>query len=155
MLQSSHMKVVNRNFHRTYEEIESFEAGIMLTGAEVKSVRAGNIRLENSFVRIENSEAYLINADIPIYQFARPAGYDPVRRRKLLLHKKELTRLQTKMTGAGKLTIAPIVCYTKGRHIKLSIALVKGRGEIGKKILEMHEDIKRDQEREMKDYMKK
>jgi len=155
MLQSSHMKVMNRNFHRTYEEIESFEAGIMLTGAEVKSVRTGNIRLENAFVRIENREAYLINADIPIYQFARPTGYEPTRRRKLLLHKKELIRLQTKLSGAGKLTIAPIVCYTKGRNIKLSIALVKGRGEIGKKILEMHEDIKRDQEREMKDYMKK
>ena len=148
------MKIVNRKFHREYTEIEKYEAGIMLTGAEVKSVRAGNIRLEDSFVRILGSEAYLINADIPIYRFARPQGYDSRRSRKLLLHKKELLRLKVKMAASTGLTVAPVSCYNKGALIKLEIALVKGRREVEKKRLVKNRDIKRDQEREAKEYMK-
>lgn len=125
------MKVDNRVFHRNYTELEKFEAGIVLSGAEAKTVKAGNIKLENSFVKIMDDEAYLINADIPIYKFARPQDYSPIRKRKLLLHRKEILRLQVKLNSAGNLTIAPIACYTKGRRIKISIALVKGRSEIG------------------------
>lgn len=145
---------MNRKFHRKYKEIEKYEAGIMLTGAEVKSVRAGNIRLEDSFVHILGSEAYLINADVPIYQFARPQGYDSRRSRKLLLHKKELLRLKVKMAAASGLTVAPVSCYNKGALIKLEIALVKGRREVEKKKLVKERDIKRDQEREAKEYLK-
>lgn len=148
------MKIVNRKFHREYTEIEKYEAGIMLTGAEVKSVRAGSIRLEDSFVRILGSGAYLINADIPIYQFARPQGYDSRRSRKLLLHKKELLRLKVKIAASTGLTVAPVSCYNKGALIKLEIALVKGRREVEKKRLVKNRDIKRDQEREAKEYMK-
>lgn len=148
------MKIVNRKFHREYTEIEKYEAGIMLTGAEVKSVRAGSIRLEDSFVRILGSGAYLINADIPIYQFARPQSYDSRRSRKLLLHKKELLRLKVKMAASTGLTVAPVSCYNKGALIKLEIALVKGRREVEKKRLVKNRDIKRDQEREAKEYMK-
>jgi SsrA-binding protein len=148
------MKVENRVFHRNYEELERFEAGVVLTGAEAKSVQKGNIKLENSFVKLNDEEAFLVNADIPIYQFTRPQDYDPIRRRKLLLHKKEILRLQVKMNSAGNLTIAPIACYTKGRKIKIAIALVKGRGDIGRKKLEKARDIAIDQKREMKDYMK-
>ena len=148
------MKIVNRKFHREYKEIEKYEAGIILTGAEVKSVRAGNIRLEDSFVRITGSEAYLVNADIPIYQFARPQGYDSRRSRKLLLHKKELLRLKVKMVAASGLTVVPVFCYNKNNLIKLEIALVKGRREVEKKRLVKGRDIKRDQEREAKEYLK-
>ena len=148
------MKVVNRKFHRDYQAIETVEAGVVLSGAEVKSVRAGNIRLEDSFVKIIGLEAYLINADIPIYQFARPQGYDSRRSRKLLLHKKELIRLVTKLNSGARLTLAPVSCYNKHGYIKLEIALAKPRGKIEKKKLEKARDIKRDQKREMKEYLK-
>ncbi|QQS44400.1 SsrA-binding protein SmpB [Candidatus Roizmanbacteria bacterium] len=150
------MKVTNRNFHREYEAVDTYEAGISLVGAEVKSIKQGNIKLENAFAKIsENGEVYLTNAEIPIYRFAVPQGYEPTRRRKLLLHKKEIIKLQTKLQSGGRLTIIPIACYTKGRHIKISIALARAKGEIAKKKLERSEDIKREQEREMKEYIKK
>lgn len=149
------MRIINRIFRRDFESIDTYEAGVMLLGAEVKSIRAGNLKLENSFVKITDGEAYLTNAEVPIYRFARPADYDPVRRRKLLLHQKELIKMQTKIASGGRLTIVPEACYTKGRHIKLSIALVRPRGEIAKKKLERAEDIKTKQKQEMKEYMKR
>lgn len=149
-----HMKVENRIFFRNYQELDSLEAGIVLSGGEVKSVLNGGIKLEGSFVKIIDGEAILFSAEIPAYKFIRQEGYNPVKKRKLLLHKKEITLWQTKLQGSGKLTIIPIACYTKGRKIKVSIALVKARGEIGTKRLEKARDIKLDQEREIKEYIK-
>ena len=148
------MKVTNRRFQRNYELLEKYEVGISLIGAEVKSVRAGHIRLEDSFVKIIGSEVYLVNADIPVYQYARPQGYDGKRTRKLLLHKKEILRLKSKLTGGAKLTIAPVSCYNKGVNFKVEIALVKSRGEIGKKKLEKKRDVEREEKRMVKEYMK-
>jgi len=148
------MKIINRKFNRDYKEIESLEAGISLIGSEVKSIRLGRLKLDDSFVRImEDGNAYLINAEIPIYQFARNQNYDPKRRRKLLLHKKELIRLRTKIHSAG-LTLAPKSCYNKGPLIKLEIALVRGRKDIEKRKLERERDIKRNEKREAKEFMK-
>jgi SsrA-binding protein len=147
------MKIINRKFHREYREIERFEAGIVLTGAEVKSIRAGGLRIDDSFVRIMGSEVYLINADIPVYKFARNESYESKRTRKLLLHKKELLKLKIKMASGG-LTLAPVSCYTKGPHIKLEIALVKGRKDIEKRKVEKQRDIKIREEREAKEYIK-
>ncbi len=147
------MKIINRKFNREYQAIERIEAGIALTGAEVKSVRAGRVSLDDSFVRILGDEAFLINAQIQVYEFARSADYDPKRSRKLLLHKKELLRLRTKMASAG-LTLAPVSCYNKGPLIKLEVALVKGRKDIEKRKLEKKRDISRNEKREAKEYMK-
>lgn len=148
------MKIANRKFHREYEELEKYEAGIALSGAEVKSVRAGRIKLEDSFVKIIDSEAYLINADIQVYQYSRPLGYDSKRTRKLLLHKAELVRLRIKLTSGSRLTIAPVSCYNKHGLIKLEIALCKPRKEIGKKKLEKNRDIELDEKKQIKEYMK-
>ncbi len=148
------MKVVNRNFHREYEEIEKFEAGIVLTGAEVKSVKAGAIHLEGSYVKIIGSEVFLVNADIPVYHHASPKGYDSKRTRKILLHRKEILRLQVKLAGSGNLTIAPLACYTKGNFIKLEIALARGRKDIEKRKLVKKRDVALRQKREAKEYMK-
>ena len=148
------MKITNRKFHRDYEEIEKYEVGIALTGPEVKTARAGHLKLEDSFVKILGSEVYLINADIPIYQFARPQGYDSRRTRKLLLHKKEIIRLKTKLAGSGRLAIVPISCYNKDSLIKLEIALARGRKDIEKKKLEKKRDIALEEEREAKEYLK-
>ena len=148
------MKVFNRKFNREYQEVEKFEVGIVLTGSEVKSVRDGRIKLDDAFVKILGSEAYLVNAPISVYQYARPQGYDEKRTRKLLLHKKEILRLKIKMQAAAGLTVAPVSCYNKHGLIKLEIALVKPRREIGKKKYEKQKKIQRIQEREAKEYMK-
>ncbi|MBI4008983.1 SsrA-binding protein SmpB [Candidatus Roizmanbacteria bacterium] len=148
------MKIVNRKFRRDYQEIEKYEVGIALTGAEVKSVRAGRMKLEDSFVKILGSEVYLINAEIQIYEYARPQGYDLRRTRKLLLHKKEIIRLKAKIASRSGLTIVPVSCYNKHSLIKLEIALAKGRKGLEKKKLEKNRDIKREQEREVKEYLK-
>ena len=134
--------------------IESLETGISLIGAEVKSIKQGHMNLNDAFVKIMGSEAYLVNADIPVYQYARPQGYDSRRSRKLLLHKKELLRFKTKIQSGERLTLAPVNCYNKAGLIKLEIALVKGRRQIEKKKLDKERDIRRAQEREMKEYVK-
>lgn len=144
----------NRKFHREYQDLEHYEAGISLLGAEVKSIREDSIMIDDAFVRILGNEVFLINADIPIYKFSRPQGYDSRRSRKLLLHKKEIIRLQTKLAGASGLTIIPVACYNKGPLIKLDIALAKGRGEIGKKKLVKALDVALQEKREAKEYMK-
>lgn len=150
----SYMKIFNRKFRRDYQEIEKYEVGIVLSGAEVKSVRAGRVRLEGSFVKILGSEVYLVNAEISVYEYARPQGYDSRRTRKLLLHKSEIIRLKTKMAGSGRLTIVPVSCYNKHGLVKLEVALAKGRKDLGKKKLEKGRAIKRQEEREAKEYLK-
>ncbi len=148
------MRIINRKFHREYTELEKYETGIILSGAEVKSLREGRLQLEDAFVRLMGSEAYLINANIPIYQYARMSDYDPKRSRKLLLHKKELLRLKTKIAQGGGLTLAPVSCYNKGALIKLEIALVKGKRDIEKRKLEKKRDIERQEKRELKEWTK-
>ncbi|OGK10132.1 SsrA-binding protein [Candidatus Roizmanbacteria bacterium RIFCSPHIGHO2_01_FULL_35_10] len=148
------MRIYNRKFRRDYQEVEKYEVGIALTGPEVKSVRAGRIRLEDSFAKIMGSEVYLINAEISVYEYARPQGYDSRRTRKLLLHKREIIRLKTKLAGPGGLTIVPVSCYNKDSLIKLEIALAKGRKGLEKKKLEKKRDIALDEEREAKEYLK-
>jgi len=147
------MKIVNRKFGRDYEEIETFEAGIVLIGAEVKAIRDKKIILDDSFVKIINDGAYLINANISLLPYSKILTYEPTRSRKLLLHKKELIKIRTKMHSSG-LTLAPKSCYNKGPHIKLEIALVKGRKELEKRKREKARDIKLDEKREAKEYLK-
>jgi SsrA-binding protein len=147
------MKIINRKFHRNYKDLERYEAGIVLTGAEVKSIRAGGLRIDDAFVRIMGSELYLINAEIPIYKFARNETYETKRSRKLLIHKSELLKLKVKMASGG-LTLAPVSCYNKGPLIKLEIALVKGRKDIEKRKIEKKRDIKIQEQRMAKEYEK-
>jgi SsrA-binding protein len=138
-------KIINRRARYDYQLLEKFEAGIVLAGPEVKSVKAGHMSLKESFVRIQNNEAWLHNAHIHPYPFADNRDYDPRRPRKLLLHKNELLKLaqETKQKG---LTIVPVSCYTKHQKIKLAIALARG-----KKKYEKREAIKkRDLERELR-----
>ncbi|MFC1727095.1 SsrA-binding protein SmpB [Patescibacteria group bacterium] len=144
------MKVVNRRARYDYELLEKFEAGLVLTGAEVKSVKAGRINLEESFIRVSQGEAWFHNAHIPAYPMADNQNYEPTRTRKLLLHKKEILKLLLG-TQTKKLTIVPISCYTKGRNIKLSIALAKGKRKYEKRKKIKERDFKREQERLLRD----
>src|SRR3989344_5575647 len=148
-------KIVNRKFSREYESIEQFEAGIVLTGAEVKSIREGAMRLDDAFVRIIQGQPILLNADIYPYKYADNKDYEPKRSRKLLLSKKEITRILTKIKGSGRLTLAPVSCYNKGSLIKLEIALVRGRRDIEKRKLDKKKKIERREKRETKEYINK
>lgn len=149
------MKVTNRVFERSYEKLETVEAGLVLSGPETKSVFLGRIILDTAYVKItDEGEAFLVNADIPKYEFAHTKIYEPKRKRKLLLHKKELLKLQIKSAAKGY-SLIPISCYTKGRYIKLEIALARGRRDIEKKKIERKREIVKQQKREAKEWMKK
>ncbi len=148
------MKIVNRSYHREFEALETFEAGIALTGPEVKVIREGGLRLDGSFVKITGEGAVLHNAEIPAYKYAPNENYDSKRNRKLLLHQEELERLRTKISSQPGLTIVPISCYNKRSLIKLEIALSRGRKDLEKRKREKTRDIKRNEKREAKEYMK-
>lgn len=125
-------KIINRRAHYDYQLLEKFEAGIALIGSEVKSVKAGHMSLNESFVRVQDGEAWLHNAHIRPYSFADNRDYDPRRTRKLLLHKNELLKLQQK-TRQKNLTVVPISCYTKRQKVKLEIALARGKKKYEKR----------------------
>lgn len=143
------MKITNRKAHFDYQLFDHFEAGINLVGAEVKAVREGHVDLTASFVRIIGAEAYLVNADIFPYEYARPETYDNRRTRKLLLHKKEIISLKSKMDGAN-LTVVPISMYTTHRLIKVELALAKSKKKFEKREDIKRRDINRDIEEELK-----
>lgn len=149
------MKIINRKFGRDYKEVERFEAGIILFGGEVKAIRGGGLKLDDAYIKIVDGEPMLINAEIPAYLFGKIEGYDPKRSRRLLLHKKELLRITTKIRGGGGLTMVPVSCYNKGDILKLEIALVRGRREVEKRKYEKQKTIKRQQQKEAKEYLKK
>lgn len=143
------MKITNRKAHFDYQLLDHFEAGINLFGAEVKAVREGHVDLAGSFVRILGSEAYLVNANIFPYEYARPETYDPRRTRKLLLHKKEIISLKSKMDGAN-LTVVPVSLYTTHSLIKVELALAKSKKKFDKKEAIKRRDIDRQIEEELK-----
>lgn len=126
------MKVTNRSAFHDYTISERFEAGIKLTGPEVKSIKTGHVSLRGSFVKIIGSEAFLVNSNIPPYSFARIVNYDPNRTRKLLLKKKELISLKGKIEGAN-LTLVPLSLYTKHGLIKVEVGLARGKKQYEKR----------------------
>lgn len=143
------MKITNQKAFYDYEILEKFEAGINLMGAEVKAVRLGHVDLTGSFTKIIGSEAYLINAKIFPYEYARPENYDIKRTRKLLLHKKQIIGLKSK-TEATKLTIVPISVYTTKNYIKAELAIAKPKKQYNKKEAIKRRDIDRDTEAALK-----
>ena len=146
------MKVINRKLSRDYEILETVEAGIVLTGPETKSVFLKQINLDAAYIKLMRGEAYLINADIQKYRFATQDEYDAKKSRKLLLHKKELLKLQVKTASKGY-TIVPVSCYSQGPYLKLEIALVRGRRDLEKKKIQKRQEVIRDEKRDMKEYL--
>lgn len=147
------MHIGNRKAPFEYTVVDRIEAGVVLTGAEVKSLRLGHGKLEGAFVKIVGGEAFLINADIMQYSYARPLGYDPKRTRKLLLHKKELISLTSKLDSA-KLTLIPLSWYTKGPQVKLEIGLARGKKEYEKREITKKKDQRRELEIEFRGKIK-
>jgi SsrA-binding protein len=147
------MRIENKKALFDYSIVDRIEAGVHLTGAEVKSLKGGHAKLEGSFVRIVGTEAVLVNAQVFPYQYARPVGYDPKRTRKLLLHKKEIIALKNKIEGAN-LTLVPIAWYTKGPLVKLEIGLARGKKQYEKREQKRREDQKIELEREFRGKVK-
>jgi len=129
------MKILTKNKKALfdYEILENIEAGLELTGQEVKSVKNGNVNLKGAFVNFYKNEAWLSGSYIQKYKMAGSIpDYDPERRRKLLLHKKQINYLQSKSLEKG-LTIVPLKVYTNDRLIKLEIGVGRGRKHYDKK----------------------
>jgi SsrA-binding protein len=141
------MQIVNRRARHDYFIFESFEAGIALLGTEVKSIKLGRGDISRAFVRIKDGEAYLVGANIPPFQ--QQESYDPLRERKLLLHKKEIISIATK-TKQQRLTLIPLALYSKGKLIKVKIAYAKGKKQFEKKEAKKRKDIEREIEREIR-----
>lgn len=144
------MKIINRKAHFNYELGERVEAGIVLTGGEVKSAKRGEVDLTGSTCKIVpnkfgSREVWVYNLKIYPYKHADNTNYDPVRKRKLLLHQKEMVAIEGKMR-TGRLMLVPAIMYTKEGLVKLELALARG-----KRKYEKREAIKkRDLDREMK-----
>lgn len=123
----------NKKAHFDYDIIETYDAGLVLMGHEVKSVKTGHISLKGSFVNVRGGELYLTNALIPLYTHAnKNTVYTPTRARKLLLHKSEIKKLIGKKQSEG-LTLIPLRVYIKGRLVKCSFALARGKKEYDKR----------------------
>lgn len=144
------MEIRNKNATRDHIILETVEAGIMLLGSEVKSIKDGRGDLNTAHVRIKDNEVWLINANIPGYQSSVPEGYDPIRTRKLLLNKQQISSLASKV-GQNKLTLIPLSLYTKGRLVKAKVALAKGTRNYEKRDIKKKKDLERDTQRELKD----
>ena len=146
-------KITNQKAFYEYEIQDRLEAGINLYGFEVKAVRMGHADLSGSFVKVMGSEAYLINAKIFPYQYARPENYDQKRTRKLLLHKKEIIALKSKIE-AGKLTLVPLSVYTSHGFIKVELALGKPKKQFDKREVIKKRDLDRQVEEDLKNSLK-
>lgn len=139
----------NKKARFDYEILDKVEAGLQLTGQEVKSVRAGRLNLVGSRVAVMGGEAVLIGAQIAAFPQAGPLpGYDPQRTRKVLLHQREIRRLVGKLEEKG-LTIVPISAYTKGPFIKLEIGVARGKKQYEKREAIKKRDVQREMKRKM------
>lgn len=145
------IKVVteNRKAWHDYFIEETYEAGIALTGTEVKSLRAGKSNLKDSYAQVENGEMFLFNMHISPYEQGNRYNVDPVRKRKLLLHKNEISRLFGKVKQQG-LALVPLKVYFKRGRIKIELALAKGKKQYDKRDALAAKDAQREVERSMR-----
>lgn len=140
------IKIIARNRKAKFEYflLETFEAGIELKGSEIKSIRAGQVSLTEAYIRVDARQAWLVNANIAPYEQANRYNHDPIRERRLLLHKKEIRLLWDSIRQKG-VTVIPTMMYLKGGRAKLEIAIAKG-----KKLYDKRQEIaKRDEARDL------
>src|SRR5947209_15060485 len=122
----------NRKASHDYHLLETFEAGIVLLGTEVKAIREGRVNLRDSFARVENGEVHLYNVNISSYSHRGYADHEPMRRRKLLLHRDEIRKLIGKTVEKG-MTLVPVRLYYKKGRVKVAVSLAKGKKEYDKR----------------------
>ena len=139
----------NKKARHDYTIVDTIEAGLVLTGTEIKSVRAARINLKDGYAQIKKGEAWLVNVHIAPYEDANIWSQDPTRTRKLLLHKKQIAKLEGEVKGTG-MTLVPLKVYIKDGFAKVLIGLAKGKHDYDKR-----EAIKRsEQDRDIKRTMK-
>jgi len=145
----SRVITVNRKAYHNYRIEESFEAGIVLKGSEIKSVRAGKVNLSDAYAKPENGELWLHNSHIASYDAASYNTHEPVRPRKLLLHRKEIDNLASKVVQKG-LTLVPLKLYIKHGLAKLELGVARGKRVYDKRETIARRDADREVERAMK-----
>lgn len=146
------MKIINKKAYHNYEIEDSLEAGIALTGAEVKSVKSGRCNLSDAYVKFLGGELYLVNADIARYTHDGRLDYDSRRSRKLLLKSKEIEHLKGKVRQS-RLTLIPLSIYTTRNLVKVQVGLGKGKRKYQKKDKEKERDVKREMARITRKHM--
>ena len=122
----------NRKAYHDYHLLETFEAGVALLGTEVKAIREGRVNLRDSFARVDGGEVFLYNVHISPYSHRGYADHEPLRRRKLLLHKDEIRKLVGKTVEKG-MTLVPVRMYFKKGRVKVAVSLAKGKKEYDKR----------------------
>ncbi len=137
------IEIRNKKAYFDYTVLEEIEAGISLVGTEIKSVRKGSVDLKDSFITIKNREAFILNMYIAKYEEGNIFNHDERRTRKLLLHKKEITKLKEKVSTEG-LTLIPLKLYFKKNHVKVLVGLCKGKKLYDKRASIKERDLKRE-----------
>ena len=122
----------NRKAYHDYHLLETFEAGVVLLGTEVKAIREGRVNLRDSFARVEDAEVFLYNVNISSYSHRGYADHEPLRRRKLLLNRDEIRKLVGKTVEKG-MTLVPVRMYFKNGRVKVAVSLAKGKKEYDKR----------------------
>ena len=143
------MEVVNRQAKYNYFILEELECGIVLTGTEIKSIRDGKANLKDSYAVIRNHEVYLLNSHISEYKEGNIFNHDPRRSRKLLLHKREILKLESKVNQEG-CTLVPLKLYFNKNKVKILLGLCKGKKTFDKRETIKERDLKREEEKNKK-----
>lgn len=143
------MEILNRKARYDYEIEETYEAGIVLTGTEIKSIREGKVNIKDSYAIIRNNEIYLLNTHISQYKEGNIFNHEEDRTRKLLLHKREILKLRDKLEKDGY-TIVPLKIYFVKNKAKVQLGLAKGKKNYNKKEAIKERDIKREMEKSLK-----
>ena len=141
----------NRKALHDYTIEDTYEAGVALTGTEIKSVRAGRVSLRDGYVQIRNGEAWLLNVHISPYDFGNRENHEPKRERRLLLHRQEIRKMQSKVAERGW-TIVPLRVYLKEGRAKIEVALARGKRLYDKRDAVAERDMDRDLRRAIKDW---
>jgi SsrA-binding protein len=141
----------NRKALHDFTIEDAYEAGVALTGTEIKSVRAGRVNLRDGYVQIRDGEAWLLNVHISPYDFGNRENHEPRRERKLLLHRQEIRKLQSKVAERGW-TIVPLRMYLKEGRAKVEVALARGKRLYDKRDAVAERDMDRDLRRAVKDW---
>lgn len=141
--QKQRVIVSNRKARHEYHILDTVEAGIVLKGTEVKSLRKGNANLQDGYALVKNGEIWLLGMHISPYEHGTVNNHDPVRTRKLLLQKKEIRKLLAKVQEKG-LTLVPLSVYFKGPHAKVELAIAQGKKSFDKRASEKEKDARRE-----------
>jgi SsrA-binding protein len=141
----------NRRAFHDYQILDRIEAGIVLQGTEVKSLRAGNITLKDAFAQVREGEMYLVNAHIKPYEQGNIYNHDPDRDRKLLLHKEEIIRLGSRIQEKG-LTLVPLRMYFKRGRVKVELGLCKGKRAHDKRAALREREVQKEMDRAIREF---